>query len=225
MKTNVISTMEDAKALIGFIVDVLDNDETQAFSGLTIGAEENNVDGILITVLDQDDNAWDISSQYIVLGENDAPCEEMVGKSVIYYQPTEKTLCENGYASSDVWFSRLYCMDDTSKAEEPQQYSNADIEQPTFVDLNGYNVSKFVLESLTECSDMYFDGTDKGKDYAFCIVNPVDADWNKAKSYLTSELSGEDRDEALKELDEVEKDMRLMFTVEDCYAVVYWNYN
>ncbi len=61
-----IKTLADAKALIGCDVDVLDNDETSAFSGLVIGASENDIDGILVTVNDQDDNAWDIESKYIV---------------------------------------------------------------------------------------------------------------------------------------------------------------
>lgn len=59
-------TIEDAKALIGERVDVIDNDETQAFSGLVISVEQNDIDGILISVLDQDDNAWDLSPKYIV---------------------------------------------------------------------------------------------------------------------------------------------------------------
>jgi hypothetical protein len=61
-----IKTLADAKALIGCDVDVLDNDETSAFSGLVIGASENDIDGILVTVNDQDDNAWDIESKYII---------------------------------------------------------------------------------------------------------------------------------------------------------------
>lgn len=146
--------------------------------------------------------------------------------SATYYQPSDEiALLENGYCSSDVWYSKRYCMDDTRSNNEPEQYSDMDIEQPHFVDLDGFNVSKFVLESLTKCSNIYVDGTDKWEDYAFCIVDPLDADWKKAKSYLNSELSGEDREEALKELDEVEKAMRSSVTIEDRHVVAYWNYD
>lgn len=146
--------------------------------------------------------------------------------SATYYQPADEiTLLENGHCSSSVWYSKRYCMDDTTSDEEPEQFKDMDIEQPYFIDLDGFNVSKFVLESLTKCSDIYVDGTDEGKDYAFCVVDPLDADWVKAKSYLESELSGEDCEEALKELDEVEKAMRSAITIEDRHVVAYWNYN
>jgi len=145
--------------------------------------------------------------------------------SATYYQPSIKALLDNGFDSADVWYSRLYCIDDTASADEPQLYKDMDIEQPHFYDLDGFSVSKFVLESLTKCSDIYVDGTDEGKDYAFCIVDPFDADWNKAKSYLNSELSGEDREEALKELDGVEKAMRSSITIEDRHVAAYWNYD
>lgn len=147
--------------------------------------------------------------------------------SAIYYQPADEiTLLENGYCSSDVWFSKRYCMDDTTATVYPEQYKGMDIEQPRFVDLDGLSVSKFVLESLTKCSDIFVDGTDNGEDYAFCIVDPFDVDWKKAKSYLESELSNnEELSEALKELDEVEKSMRSMVTIEDRHVVAYWNYD
>lgn len=64
-----IKTLSCAKALIGEVVNVLDNDETTAFSGLVIDASENDVDGILVSVNDQNDNTWDIEARYIVLSE------------------------------------------------------------------------------------------------------------------------------------------------------------
>ena len=64
-----IKTLSDAKALIGEVVEVLDNDETSAFSGLVIGASKNDIDGILVSVNDQDDNTWDIEARYIVSSE------------------------------------------------------------------------------------------------------------------------------------------------------------
>lgn len=60
-----IKTLADAKALIGERVDVIENDETSEFNGLVIDASYNDIDGILITVLDQDDKAWDIEPKFI----------------------------------------------------------------------------------------------------------------------------------------------------------------
>lgn len=66
-----IKTLDDAKALIGERVDVLENDETSEFNGLVIDASCNDIDGILITVIDQDDQSWDIEPKYIVREDAD----------------------------------------------------------------------------------------------------------------------------------------------------------
>lgn len=146
--------------------------------------------------------------------------------SAIYYQPSDEALEDNDYASFHVWHSKRYCMDDTTSDEDPQPYRDMDIEQPYFVDLDGFNVSKFVLESLIKCSDIYVDGTDEGKDYGFCIVDPLNADWKKAESYLLSELrNNEELAESLGELNELEKAMQAAATIEDRLVVAYWNYD
>lgn len=88
-------TISDAKALIGENVDVLDNDETQAFNGLVINAEENDVDGILITVLDQDDQAWDLSPRHIVRTDDSASKEEKYLSAV--YPKVGMQVCVGGY--------------------------------------------------------------------------------------------------------------------------------
>lgn len=63
--------IEDAKELIGERVNVLENSETSEFNGLVIDASYTDIDGILITVLDQEDNAWDIHPRHIVRVEAD----------------------------------------------------------------------------------------------------------------------------------------------------------
>lgn len=88
-------TISDAKALIGENVDVLDNDETQAFNGLVIKAEENDIDGILITVLDQDDQAWDLSPRHIVRADDSASKEEKYLSAV--YPKVGMQVCVGGY--------------------------------------------------------------------------------------------------------------------------------
>ncbi len=60
-----IKTLEDAKALIGESVNVLDNNETHGFFGYVTEVNENDIDGILVSVIDSDEAVWDIELQYI----------------------------------------------------------------------------------------------------------------------------------------------------------------
>jgi len=58
-------TTAERLSLITETVDVEDNPETNSFRGTVISTEENDVDGILITVMDQDSEAWDIEVKYV----------------------------------------------------------------------------------------------------------------------------------------------------------------
>ncbi|RLF26237.1 MAG: hypothetical protein DRN14_07180 [Thermoplasmata archaeon] len=60
-------TLSEAEAFLGWKVDVEENSPTQDFSGTIISAKYNDTDGILITVLDQDDDAWDIEAKHVTL--------------------------------------------------------------------------------------------------------------------------------------------------------------
>ncbi len=62
-------TLSETNFLITEEVQVDENNETQAFCGTVISTEQNDVDGILITVMDQEDNAWDIEAKYVFLAK------------------------------------------------------------------------------------------------------------------------------------------------------------
>ena len=62
-------TLAETNFLITEKVHVEENSETQAFYGTVISTEQNDVDGILITVMDQEDNAWDIEAKYVFLAK------------------------------------------------------------------------------------------------------------------------------------------------------------
>lgn len=51
--------------LLGEIVDVLKNPETFSFAGTVIDVLYSPNDGILVSVLDQDDNCFDIEPQFV----------------------------------------------------------------------------------------------------------------------------------------------------------------
>lgn len=58
-------TLDECKGLIGDIVDVNGCPECSDFRGTVSSCEENDIDGILISVLDQEDNMWDVEPKYV----------------------------------------------------------------------------------------------------------------------------------------------------------------
>lgn len=108
--------IEDAKELIGERVDVLKNDETSEFNGLVIDASYTDIDGILITVLDQEDNAWDIHPRHIVRIEADDEintasgqthqCCDNCGTHESQYAMSQCPKC--GYIGSKATLSAIY---------------------------------------------------------------------------------------------------------------------
>ncbi|CAA6807748.1 MAG: Unknown protein [uncultured Sulfurovum sp.] len=56
---------ENETNLIGQTVEVKENPETISFVGHVTKVSENKIDGVLVSVLDQEDNVWDIESKYI----------------------------------------------------------------------------------------------------------------------------------------------------------------
>ncbi len=62
-------TFEKAQDFLGKTVEVEENSETICFVGHVTDVSENDVDGILISVLDQEDNTWDIEAKYVSIYE------------------------------------------------------------------------------------------------------------------------------------------------------------
>ena len=58
-------TYDKAQDYLGETVEVAENPETICFVGHVVDVRENDVDGILISVLDQEDDVWDIEVQYV----------------------------------------------------------------------------------------------------------------------------------------------------------------
>ena len=55
--------------LIGQMVEVDENPEMIHFVGNVVQVSENDIDGVLISIIDSEDNCWDIEPKYVRLYE------------------------------------------------------------------------------------------------------------------------------------------------------------
>lgn len=64
-QNRVASAPENATALIGEVVNVMDNPDTHSFSGAVEDVKHTETGEVLLVVKDQDDEVWDIEWQYV----------------------------------------------------------------------------------------------------------------------------------------------------------------
>lgn len=218
--------------------------EVKQFVGLTDNGADAHDDALNAAEVDSDIKYDDESAMVCVeckhhakMGNfrpNDGLCpvgSDEIGKEAVnaslfvYFQPTDSNLLDVVLTSSSVWLSKLECEKDND-TKDISSYSGTDIESPFFEDLNSFHTTKIIIEALMKQSEQYVDGTDKGMDYAFCIIDQSRVDWDAAKDYILGNTGDRsEKDDAICDFESLMDEMASCRSPEQPLGAVYWNYN
>lgn len=135
--------------------------------------------------------------------------------NILYYQPVNKEFLST-HSKRSVWHLDSNCKRDTG-TDEISIYRQVDIEAPVFIDLQGFDTTKFIIESFLKQFEGV-DGTDYELNYAFCIVEPRCINLTDIVKYLEGEGVIIEEADGLAEL------MENISQIKN-EIVLYWNYD